>query len=387
MQNNSNTDVTKLKFLSGTLRSDKQGTYDYMGLLKQGLDRLGVIYPSGGGGTYTFDNGLTKDLANNVQIGGPFTQNSVMIGDFNQPFIAFDMDETYSNVYMKSPAPSIGSAEVVTYADDDYTEINCEARGDLLKSQACLLHMETNISGENSLTYWRTTYNEASIVSSLEIRMEVDSTNTRSFDFICSGEGRSLTMSLPDISAFIGNPITRTIPLSVNGNTADAAGNIDLSNLNYFLGFNNNNSGAISIERQMSAADEDNIEARAELYTETKYNDGASTHSAGVSVVASTFNNDYDLLYVRLYCVNSFGTVSVKLPTPSAGTTGSSNLILPIKVGGSIADSNGNVSPSRSYTPSASGDTAGNAGDITYDASFIYIKTGSGWRRAALSSF
>lgn len=40
-----------------------------------------------------------------------------------------------------------------------------------------------------------------------------------------------------------------------------------------------------------------------------------------------------------------------------------------------------------SYTPSATGDSAGNTGDITYDGSYIYVKTGSGWLRAALSSF
>ena len=39
------------------------------------------------------------------------------------------------------------------------------------------------------------------------------------------------------------------------------------------------------------------------------------------------------------------------------------------------------------YTPSSTADSAGATGDITYDTSFIYIKTASGWYRAALSSF
>lgn len=41
----------------------------------------------------------------------------------------------------------------------------------------------------------------------------------------------------------------------------------------------------------------------------------------------------------------------------------------------------------RGYTPTGSADTAGVAGDVAYDASFLYIKTASGWRRVAIASF
>jgi hypothetical protein len=42
---------------------------------------------------------------------------------------------------------------------------------------------------------------------------------------------------------------------------------------------------------------------------------------------------------------------------------------------------------SKSGTPTGSGDSAGNTGEMWYDASYLYIKTGSGWRRVAISSF
>lgn len=40
-----------------------------------------------------------------------------------------------------------------------------------------------------------------------------------------------------------------------------------------------------------------------------------------------------------------------------------------------------------SYTPTSSADLNGSVGDVAWDVSFFYIKTGSGWRRTAISSF
>jgi hypothetical protein len=37
--------------------------------------------------------------------------------------------------------------------------------------------------------------------------------------------------------------------------------------------------------------------------------------------------------------------------------------------------------------PSSSGDPLGHTGDVRIDANYIYVKTGSGWKRAALSTF
>lgn len=39
------------------------------------------------------------------------------------------------------------------------------------------------------------------------------------------------------------------------------------------------------------------------------------------------------------------------------------------------------------YTPTSSADTHGNAGTVAYDANYIYMKVGSTWKRAALSTF
>jgi len=40
-----------------------------------------------------------------------------------------------------------------------------------------------------------------------------------------------------------------------------------------------------------------------------------------------------------------------------------------------------------SYTPTSTADTNGNTGDVSWDVNYIYIKTGSGWKRSALSTF
>jgi hypothetical protein len=40
-----------------------------------------------------------------------------------------------------------------------------------------------------------------------------------------------------------------------------------------------------------------------------------------------------------------------------------------------------------SYTPTGTGDTNGNTGDLAWDSSYVYLKTGAGWKRAALSTF
>jgi hypothetical protein len=41
----------------------------------------------------------------------------------------------------------------------------------------------------------------------------------------------------------------------------------------------------------------------------------------------------------------------------------------------------------KSYTPTGSGDSNGNVGDISWDTNFIYIKTSEGWKRSSLTAF
>ncbi len=40
-----------------------------------------------------------------------------------------------------------------------------------------------------------------------------------------------------------------------------------------------------------------------------------------------------------------------------------------------------------SYTPTGTSDSNGSSGDISWDNDYIYIKTGTGWKRASLSTF
>lgn len=41
----------------------------------------------------------------------------------------------------------------------------------------------------------------------------------------------------------------------------------------------------------------------------------------------------------------------------------------------------------QSYTPTGAADPHGQVGDVAWDSSYFYLKTASGWRRAALASF
>jgi hypothetical protein len=40
-----------------------------------------------------------------------------------------------------------------------------------------------------------------------------------------------------------------------------------------------------------------------------------------------------------------------------------------------------------SYTPTGTSDANGNTGDIAWDADYVYVKTGAGWKRSALKTF
>lgn len=67
------------------------------------------------------------------------------------------------------------------------------------------------------------------------------------------------------------------------------------------------------------------------------------------------------------------GRIGIRVTSPTAtldvsGTTGHSQLRV-----------------RTSFTPSGSGDTAGNVGDIAWDNSYIYVKTSTGWGRSQLN--
>ena len=41
----------------------------------------------------------------------------------------------------------------------------------------------------------------------------------------------------------------------------------------------------------------------------------------------------------------------------------------------------------KSYTPTSTADTTGETGSVTWDDSYVYVKTSAGWKRTALSTF
>lgn len=67
---------------------------------------------------------------------------------------------------------------------------------------------------------------------------------------------------------------------------------------------------------------------------------------------------------------NGMGTVNPSAKLTISGATGYDQLNL-----------------TASYTPTSTADSNGHQGDIAWDANFIYVKTGAGWKRSALSTF
>jgi hypothetical protein len=67
-------------------------------------------------------------------------------------------------------------------------------------------------------------------------------------------------------------------------------------------------------------------------------------------------------------------------PTPGFGINTSSPT-------GALDVNDDRIRVRKTHTPANSSDSSGNVGDITWDAGYIYVKTGSGWMRAALLSF
>ncbi len=109
--------------------------------------------------------------------------------------------------------------------------------------------------------------------------------------------------------------------------------------------------------------------------------------SAGIGIYGHSHDSTYAALYTqnpgggpaaKFYqgdVIVDLGNVGVGTDSTTAkldveGATGYAQLRLRIR-----------------YTPSHSGDTNGNVGDIAWDNNYVYIKTGTGWKRALLVAF
>jgi hypothetical protein len=86
------------------------------------------------------------------------------------------------------------------------------------------------------------------------------------------------------------------------------------------------------------------------------------------------------------------GRLDFSNPNTYTSFTGNANVGFNISTPTAKVDINGATGYNQfrlrtTYTPTSSADTNGNTGDITWDADYIYIKTGSGWKRSALTTF
>lgn len=73
--------------------------------------------------------------------------------------------------------------------------------------------------------------------------------------------------------------------------------------------------------------------------------------------------------------ISNAGNIGINIGTPTAtldvnGTTGFDQLRL-----------------RQAFTPTSTADASGNVGDVSWDDNFIYIKTSTGWKRSALTTF
>jgi hypothetical protein len=87
--------------------------------------------------------------------------------------------------------------------------------------------------------------------------------------------------------------------------------------------------------------------------------------------------------------VNNGGRVLINNPTDDGGTALQVNGAGSYSSRVTITGANGyaQLRLVTSYTPTSSADTNGTTGDIAKDDNYIYLKTSTGWKRAALTTF
>jgi hypothetical protein len=114
------------------------------------------------------------------------------------------------------------------------------------------------------------------------------------------------------------------------------------------------------------------------------------TSIAGLALTALTTgtNNTYALLGTLTIPTGNWGIYSATTyDSYFAGSIGIGAITPTSRVDVTGAQGYNQFRMRTSYTPTATGDTNGNTGDMAWDADYIYIKTGAGWKRTALSTF
>lgn len=168
---------------------------------------------SDGGSSNTFDHGLTE-TAGNVQLGGLFVNDETIIGD------------------------STSGPSIYLYGDGTYTQSTYKSDGTIAGGFApvALLNLDLGnaTNGEYSTTelYSKLTLGTGQPQSLAQIYMYLNNDGVgnveRTFQIIHGDGTQTLTVDIPD-PADVGANLQTTLPISVNGNYADAAGNITVS--------------------------------------------------------------------------------------------------------------------------------------------------------------
>jgi hypothetical protein len=101
----------------------------------------------------------------------------------------------------------------------------------------------------------------------------------------------------------------------------------------------------------------------------------AKANHKGTFVWADSISSDFESTGDDQFLIRAAGGVGIGTASPTArldvnGATGYNQLRM-----------------RTSYTPTGTGDTNGNVGDIAWDTNYVYVKTDAGWKRTQLSTF
>jgi len=110
----------------------------------------------------------------------------------------------------------------------------------------------------------------------------------------------------------------------------------------------------------------------------------ASIRALGTDIEGSSYGGDL-AFFTRATGDASPGTEKMRITKDGKIGISESSPTAMLDINGSVGYNQ--LRLRSSYTPSGSSDTNGNVGDIAWDDNYLYIKTSTGWKRAALSTF